>query len=479
MRKSEGSIGAMKLGNGKATRPNGAKGARATDESSEGNATAAQTADVALTGLWGIREVAKQNPQIRFYSIAHYITEGRLNLSFRKLKRRSAPGIDGVTVPEYDEKLRVNLEDLYGRLKSGTYKHKPIKRVHIEKENGQKRPIGVSCVEDKVVQQAVREVLEAVFEQDFLECSYGFRPWRGAHNAIRAIQVAAMCNQMNWVFEADIKAYFDSIDRKILLEFVSTRIADGRILRLVGKCLNAGVLDGEEYAEPELGTAQGSILSPLLGNIYLHFVLDKWFEAEVRPRLKAKAQLIRYADDFIIGFESKEDAERVRDIIPKRMKKYGLELHPEKTRLIPYNRPKYGQKRMRERTGTFDFLGFTVYWRQTRKGGWVNSMKTRKARMKRTTQRIHWFCKSHRHNPVEVQHKSLCSRLVGHINYFGVNGNLRAIKRIVYLAEIAWHKWLNRRSQKSRIPWKRFVSLLNDFPLPKPKIKVQIWGALP
>lgn len=479
MRESEGLIRATKLENGMATGSSGAKEARVADESSGGNAAAAQTADVALTELWRIGEIAKQNPQIRFYSLAHHITYNRLRFAFGGLNRRAAPGIDGVTVTQYKENLLENIEELYERLKSGTYKHKPIRRVHIEKENGQKRPIGVSCLDDKVVQQAVREVLETIFEQDFLECSYGFRPRIGAHDAMRAIDVAAMRNSMNWVFEADIKAYFDNIVRKMLMEFVNTRVADGRLLRLVGKCLNAGVLDGEEFAVPELGTAQGSVLSPLLGNIYLHYVLDKWFEEEVKPRLKGNARLIRYADDFIIGFEKKEDAEKVMEVIPKRMKKHGLELHPEKTRLVPFNRPPKEGRRDKGRTGTFDFLGFTVYWRQTRKGSWVLGMKTRKARIKRTIQRIYEFCKSQRHDPVEDQHRSLCSRLQGHINYFGTNGNFQAIKRVIWCARRAWHKWLNRRSQRSRMTWERFNDLLEDFPLPKPIIKVQIWGAAP
>jgi RNA-directed DNA polymerase len=477
-RESEGHIGAMKLEKGKAPRSSGAKVARVADEPREGNAPAPQTAEVASTGLPRVAELAKQNPQLRFRSLAHHITVGALWVAFGKLRKDAAVGEDGVTVAQYEENLGANLQALHERMRAGTYRHRPIRRVYIPKENGQSRPIGVSCVEDKVVQQAVREVLEAIFEQDFLGCSYGFRPRIGAHDAMRTIDAMAMRGEMNWVLEADIRAYFDSIDRTMLLEMVSSRVADGALLRLVGKCLHVGVLDGGEYAVPEVGTAQGSVISPLLGNIYLHFVLDVWFEEVVRPRLRGKACLIRYADDFVIGFESKDDAERVMRVLPQRMAKYGLTLHPDKTRLVPFGRPPKGHTG-KARAGTFDFLGFTVYWRRTRTGWWVPGMKTRKARLRRAVQAIYDFCRRQRHQDVEWQHKRLCSRIQGHINYFGVNGNYRALLRVVNNAEWAWFKWLNRRSQRSRLTWARFVSLLGTYPLPTPRVCVKLWVPAP
>jgi group II intron reverse transcriptase/maturase len=331
----------------------------------------------------------------------------------------------------------------------------------------------VSCVEDKMVQQALRIVLEEIYEHDFYECSYGFRPGRSPHDALRALDRMVMSGVGNWILEADIQAFFDSVDRAALMEMLRRRVADGRLLRLIGKCLHVGVLDGEEYTEPDVGTVQGSSLSPLLGNIYLHYVLDEWFEKEVRPRLRGRAQLIRYADDFVIGFERRDDAQRVMQVVGKRMERFGLRLHPEKTRLIPFERPSAGASKG---TGTFDFLGFTLYWRKTRRGIWVPGMRTRKARLRRAVQAIHEYCRGHRHAPVEEQHQRLRQRLQGHYNYFGVNGNIHALRRLACMAERAWHKWLNRRSQRAKMTWERFSKgLLRAFPLPTVAIRVRLW----
>ncbi len=466
---------AMKSEKGKAPRSGGAKAVRVADEPLEGNAPAAQTAGVASTRLLGVAEQAKRNPQQRFYSLAHLITVEALWGAFGRLRRNAAVGVDGVTVAQYEEHLGENLRALHERMKAGTYRHQPIRRVNIPKENGKTRPIGVSCTEDKVVQQAVREVLEAIFEQDFRECSYGFRPRRGAHQAMRAIDRMGMSGGMNWVLEADIRTFFDSLVRKRLMEMVSKRVADGRLLQLVGKCLHVGVLDGEEYTEPEEGTAQGSVISPLLGNIYLHYVLDVWFEQEVLPRLRGRAQLVRYADDFVIGFSGKGDAELVMQMLSQQMEKNGLTLHPDKTRLVEFPRPRSGQRK--GRAGTFDFLGFTVYWRRSLKGYWVLGMKTRRARLKRAVGAVYDFCRRHRHESVEWQHQGLCSRIHGHINYFGVNGNLDSVRRFVNGAARAWFKWLERRSQRSKLGWRRFATgLLKRHPLPRVCIRVSLWA---
>jgi hypothetical protein len=259
------------------------------------------------------------------------------------------------------------------------------------------------------------------------------------------------------------------------MEMLSERIADTSLMRLIGKCLHVGVLDGEKYSEPQEGTAQGSVLSPVLGNIYLHKVLDEWFAAEVIGRLAGKARLIRYADDFIIGFERREDAERVLGVLEKRMAKYGLTLHPDKTRIVPFQRPG-PEQRGGKGPGTFDFLGFTVYWRNTRQGKWVPALKTRTSRLKRTIQAVRDFCRSQRHEPVKEQHGRLCRRLNGHYNYFGVNGNISALQRLAFKAEHAWRKWLNRRSQRRSMTWEKFGAILKALPLPKPTIRVQIWA---
>jgi hypothetical protein len=261
----------------------------------------------------------------------------------------------------------------------------------------------------------------------------------------------------------------------MLMELLQKRVADTSLLRLVGKCLHVGVLDGEEYTEPDEGTAQGSVLSPLLGNVYLHYVLDEWFEQVVRPRLRGKAYLVRYADDFVICFQREDDAKRVMDVLGQRFQRFGLTLHPEKTRLIPFDRPTRGQVDGKG-PATFDLLGFTVYWRRTRKGYWVPAFKTRRARLRRALMAVADWCRRHRHEPVKEQQATLRSKLNGHYSYFGINGNIRCLEEVHHWAERIWRKWLNARSQRGTMTWKRYQALLQTFPLPQPRIRVQVWG---
>jgi group II intron reverse transcriptase/maturase len=326
------------------------------------------------------------------------------------------------------------------------------------------------------VQGALREILEAIYEQDFVDGSYGFRPGRRAHDALRELNRAVRQGRANVILEADIKSFFDSIDRPMLREMLQERIADKSFMRLVGKCLHVGVLDGEEFSKPDEGTVQGSVISPILGNIYLHNALDIWFESEVKPRLKGKSAFIRYADDFLIGFEYMEDAERVMAVLGKRLERYNLELHPDKTRLIDFQRPKLEQKGGKG-PGTFDFLGFTLYWRRNHKGpGWHISWKTRRSRMSRAVRAINDYCRSHRHEPVSVQHQALSRRLRGHFNYFGVNDNVDSLTTLRTKAVRSWHKWLNRRSQRASKNWESFGDLLKDFQLPMPRVYVDLWS---
>jgi group II intron reverse transcriptase/maturase len=310
--------------------------------------------------LLKVAERARREPEGKLRTLAHLIDEAALERAYGRLRRNAAVGVDGLTKEQYGRDLKGNLRDLHERMKTMRYRHQPIRRVHIPKDNAGTRPIGISCVEDKLVQDALREVLTAVYEQDFLECSYGFRPGRGAHDAIRVLDRAARQGTMNFLIEADIVSFFDSLDRTELMEMLKLRVADGSLLRLVGKCLNVGVLDGEEFSTPDTGAVQGSSLSPLLGNVYLHYVLDLWFQREVKPRLQGRAVLVRYADDFVIGFERQDDAERVMEVLPKRMGRFGLKLHPDKTRLLDFRRPPKSQEGGR-RPSTFDFLGFTLY----------------------------------------------------------------------------------------------------------------------
>jgi group II intron reverse transcriptase/maturase len=426
-------------------------------------------------GLLKVRERAKRDPDARFNSLAHLLDLGALERAYDRIRKDAAVGIDGITKEQYGQQLEANLRGLHERLRTKRYRHQPILRVHIPKAPGKTRPIGISSLEDKIVQGALREVLEAIYEQDFLDCSYGFRPERSAHDALRAVDQMAFREGITVILEADIQAFFDSVDRTRLLEMLQNRVADPSFLRLVSKCLHVGVLDGEAFTRPDEGTAQGSIISPMFGNVYLHYVLDLWFEREIRPQLAGHARLIRYADDFVVGFERQEDAVRVLELLRQRMAEYGLTLHPEKTRLIPFARPAQG-KNGGSGPGALDFLGFTIFWSRTRRGGWRLGMKTRKARVQRAFKAISEWCRRHRHDPLTDQHAALSRRLRGHYQYFGVNGNMRSLMNIWHESMRRWFKWLRRRSQRrNRLTWKRFNAYLKAFPLPQPRITVTIW----
>lgn len=424
-------------------------------------------------GLLRVMERAKRDPEACFTSLAHLLDEEALQRAYRRIRKDAAVGVDGVTHEAYGEKLEENVRSLHERLKTKRYRHQSIRRVHIPKEKGKTRPIGVSSIEDKIVQQALREVLEAVYEPIFRDCSYGFRPGRGAHDALRTLNRVLYSGEGSWILEADIQSFFDSIDRKMLVEMLRERVADPSLLRLVGKCLHVGILDGAEYSEPDEGTVQGSVLSPLLGNVYLHHVLDLWFERDVLPRLQGEAHLIRYCDDFVIVFAKEDDAKRVMGVLKQRFERYGLALHPDKTRLVPFERPTRGTKG--KGPSTFDFLGFTVLWQEGRRGWWRPAFKTRTARLSKAIVALADWCRRHRHLPVKQQHATLTGKLDGHFNYFGVNGNSRCLHAVAHRARRIWFKWLNRRSQRASKTWEQFDDLLRVYPLPAPTIRVQVW----
>lgn len=427
-------------------------------------------------GLLRVVQRAKRDPEGKINSLAHHLNEDALKRAYRRLRKDAAVGVDGITKEQYGEALEQNVAGLLERLKTKRYRHQPVRRVHIPKDKGKTRPIGISTIEDKIVQGALSELLEILYEPAFKECSYGFRRGRSAHDALRALDGALFRGEVSWVLEADIQSFFDSIDRKMLMEMLRERIADPSLLRLIGKCMHVGILDGEEYSEPEEGTVQGSALSPRLGNVYLHHVLDLWFEREVQPRLRGKAILIRYADDFVIGFEREEDARRVMKVLGQRFGRYGLTLHPDKTHLLPFKRPPSGPTKGGGPT-TFDFLGFTVFWRRNRKGHWTLAFKTRMARLRRAIKSLADWCRRHRHEPVKQQQAALARRIRGHDNYYGVNGNSRSLNILRQHVVRAWQKWLSRRGAPKPMSWKRFEDLLRDHPLPAPRIRVQLWSA--
>jgi len=422
------------------------------------------------TKLERIASMAKEMPGVALSTLAHHIDVEWLREAYRRTRKDGARGIDGQSAEQYAERLEENLVSLLQRAKSGTYRAPAVRRVHIPKGDGsQTRPIGIPTFEDKVLQRAVAMVLEAVYEQEFHDFSYGFRPGRSAHQACRTLDSAAMRMGGGWVLEVDVRKFFDTLDHGRLHEILRQRIRDGVLLRLIGKWLNAGVLEGIELSRPDAGTPQGGVISPLLANIFLHEVLDEWFVREVRPRLKGKAVLVRYADDFVFVFARKEDAERVLDVLPKRFGKYGLTLHPDKTRLVPFERPDKSPGQGGT-PGTFNMLGFTYYWGRSRRGTWIVKQRTAKDRFSRTLRRIRDWCRTHRHDAVKVQHHALWQKLNGHYGYFGVTHNYPALARLRDEVGSIWRKWLSRRSQKSYLTWTAMHRLLERYPLPKPRI---------
>jgi RNA-directed DNA polymerase len=424
-------------------------------------------------GLSRVARRAKDNPEERLRSLAHHLDEDALTRAYHRIRKDAAVGLDGVSKEAYGEALEANIRQLWERMKGRTYRHQPIRRVLIPKGQGKMRPIGISTVEDKIVQGALTELLEVIYEPVFSDSSYGFRPRRRVHDALAALDRVLYRGEVSFILEADIQSFFDSIDRKKLMEMLRERIDDESLARLIGKCLHVGVLDGEQYTVPDGGTVQGSALSPMLGNVYLHHVLDLWFEREVQPRLRGKATLIRYADDFVIAFERQDDAQRVMAVIGQRFERFGLTLHPDKTRLVPFSKPPTGGEG--KGPGTLDFLGFTVYWQRSRKGRWVPRFKTRGVKLRDAISRIAEWCRRHRHDPVKEQHAALSRRLNGHYNFYGVNGNLRSLKRLRCRTIRTWWKWLNRRSQKRSKTWAQMKAMLQHMPLPPAVIRVQLW----
>jgi len=428
------------------------------------------------TRLQRIAELASQTPKMKLTSLAHHIDIEWLREAYRRTRKDGAVGIDGQTASGYAENLDENLRSLLERFKSGRYRAPPVRRVHIPKGDGSKtRPIGVPTFEDKVLQRAVAMVLGAVYEQDFFDCSYGFRPGRSAHQALEAVWQGLMNTGGGLVIELDIQSFFDTMDHGHLRTFLDQRIRDGVLRRVIGKWLNAGVLEGGSLEHPNAGTPQGGVISPLLANIYLHEVLDVWFAEVVRPRMRGEALMVRYADDATLVFTNEADAHRVMAVLPKRFAKYGLTLHPEKTRLVAFRRP-FGTMAKDSRPGTFDLLGFTHYWGKSRRGYWVVQRKTSSGRFRAALKRVALWCRRNRHLPVRDQHAALRRKLRGHYAYYGITGNGRALVIFLHAAERVWRKWLNRRSQRARMEWDRFKRLLQRYPLPPARVVHSIYS---
>jgi RNA-directed DNA polymerase len=431
-----------------------------------------------------IAELAKQMPGVGLTSLSHHIDLEWMREAYRRTRKDGAPGIDGQTATEYAEKLEENLESLLNRAKEGdSYRAPAVRRVYIPKARGrEKRPIGIPTFEDKVLQRAAVMAMEPVYEQDFLECSYGSRPSRSAHQALRALWTQMMDWGGGWVVEVDIRKYFDSVDHGQLRDIVGKRIRDGVLRRLIGKWLKAGVLEEGRHWYPEAGTPQGGVVSPLLANVYLHEVLDTWFEGEVKPRLRGRAFLIRYVDDVVMCFTDLEDARRVLEVIPKRFAKYGLRLHPEKTRLVPFRQPQQeepnGRKGSGRKPASFDFLGFTYYWAWSHKGKWVIKQKTAKDRVSRAVKKMNTWFRAVRHWKVREQHAMLVQKLRGHDQYYGIPGNYQCLQSFRRQVQRGWKKWLSRRSQNGSLNWTRMNQLLARYPLPRPVMHPATYGCV-
>jgi len=422
------------------------------------------------TKLRRIAEQAGRYPEMVFATLAHLIDVDFLRQAYRLTRKSGAPGVDGVTAGEYAENLEGNLRDLHERLRSGRYKAPPVERAWIDKEDGRKRPIGKPAFEDKIVQRAVVMLLGAIYERDFHDFSHGFREGHSQHQALHELWEQCSGMNINWILDADVSGFFDNLDHGWLCSIIKQRVNDGGILRLIGKWLNAGVMEGGILTYPEKGTPQGGVISPMLSNIFLHQVLDDWFVREVKPRMKGRCFLIRFADDFIIGCELEVDAHRVMDVLPKRFGRFGLAIHPKKTRLIKFGKPEPRGERANG-NGTFDFLGFTHYWAKSHRGHWVMRRKTSKKGIGRFLKSLWQWCRINRHLPPKEQYRMLCVKLRGHYQYYGISGNYRAINGVYHYAKRSWRYWLSRRSHKGYINWDKFlISIAEKFPFPRPKI---------
>lgn len=420
------------------------------------------------TQLKFITERARREPKCKFTSLAHLLSEGFLLECFKELKKNKAPGIDGVTVKQYEERLAENIKDLVDRLKGKQYIPQPVKRVYIPKDDKSLRPLGLPAVEDKVVQTGIKRILEAIWEADFLDVSYGFRPNRGCHDALEDVRRTIMTRPVGYVVDMDISKFFDTVDHPWMMECLKQRVSDPSLLRLIARFLKSGVMEDGRYMEVEKGTPQGGLISPVLANIYLHYVLDLWFEKRVKKRSRGFAHLIRYADDFIVCFEHEDEARAFAGELQERFAKFGLRISETKSRTLEFGRKAGAEGK---KAGTFDFLGFTHYCGKTRNGKFKVGKKTSKKKLRQKLKAMNQWLKRIR-NAVEMKvwWKTLGQKLTGHYRYYGVSGNMEGLRQYYGMTLRLAFKWANRRSQKKSYTWEKFRRVLAWNPLPKPKI---------
>ena len=451
----------------------GAEGRRPTKENTEQTtASQIQCWGNALSGLNRVREAARRDKRLQFTALLHHVSVLLLQDSFYALKREAAPGVDGVTWKDYETDLNKRLEDLHSRVHRGTYRAQPSKRAYILKADGRQRPLGIAALEDKIVQHAVGTVLNQIYEEDFKGFSYGFRPGRRQHDALDALWMGIMRKKVNWVLDADVRDFFGSISHEWMVKFLQHRIADRRILRLIKKWLRAGVSEDGEWSKTEVGTPQGSVISPLLANVYLHYVFDLWVQHWRKHRTSGELIVVRYADDLVLGFQHRGDAEQFLQDWWERLQKFGLELHPDKTRLIEFGRfaAANRKKRGEGKPETFNFLGFTHICGQSRKNGkFLVLRKTIRKRLLAKLRQVKDELRVRMHQPLAELGKWLRSVVQGYFNYHAVPGNLASLQRFRLEVSKRWLRTLFRRSQTSRMTWKRLAAFVEQW-LPLPKI---------
>jgi len=419
-----------------------------------------------------VNEAARKSRRTRFTALMHHIDVEALRRVFNRQRRNASAGVDGVTVEEYGGNLEANLKRLCDRVHSGSYRPQPVRRAYVPKADGTQRPIGIPALEDKIVQGGVSEVLSAIYEVDFLGFSYGFRPGRSPHQALEALNAALIKRKINWVLDADVRRFFDSVDHEWLLRMVAHRIADPRVLRLIRLWLRAGVLEGGKWFKTLEGTPQGAGISPILANIFLYYSLDLWVHQWRQRHAKGDVIIVRYCDDFVMGFERQTEAKSMLDELKRRLSKFGLGLHEKKTRLLEFGR--FAAERRKRggmrRPETFDFLGFTHYCSTNKKGRFFVTRKTQGARMTRKLKELRIESRRRMHWPLKKQQRWLSAVLRGHYAYYGLLGNSRALSDFAYKVRKLWFRALCRRSQKNAMTWERFNRLLKVFPLPTPRI---------
>jgi RNA-directed DNA polymerase len=392
--------------------------------------------------------------------LSHHIDLNWMKEACRLTRKDGAAGVDGETYKEFAQGLDARLESLLDHAKGGTYRAPPVRRVQIPKGDGTFRPIGIPTFEDKVLQRATAMALEAVYEQDFLDCSYGFRPGRSPHDALQTLWTGLMKMGGGHVIHLDIQNFFDAVDHKTLKDFFGKRVRDGVLRRLLGKWLRAGVVESGQLNQVKSGVPQGGVISPLLSNIYLHEVLDKWFAEQVLPCMRSHAFMVRYADDAILVFANQRDAERVFEVLPKRFARFGLTLHPEKTQVIDFRRG--------AAHASFDLLGFTHLWARSRKKKLYVQRRTSRKRLSLGLRKMNKWLRNVRHYAISQQHRELCQKLRGHFQYYGLTGNGKSLSAFLFFTERLWRKWLGRRAYKARRTWEWFYGVLRRFPLPRP-----------